>query len=74
MAGVITQIGGRTAHSAIIARTLGIPAIMGVENITKIVKNGDLVAFDGDKGEILINPKEEQLKEYQNFAKELRKL
>lgn len=62
--GFLTNIGGRTSHSAIMARTLEIPAIVGLRDITENVKNGDLVIVDGIKGEVIINPDEAILKEY----------
>jgi phosphotransferase system enzyme I (PtsI) len=54
--GFLTDIGGRTSHSAIIARTLEIPAVVGLGNITSRVKTGDIIAMDGDTGEVYINP------------------
>lgn len=62
--GFITEIGGRTSHSAIMARTLELPAIVGVPGIRKALKNGDFLIFDGDTGEILINPDERTIEEY----------
>lgn len=52
----ITNIGGRTSHSAIMARTLEIPAVVGLGDITTSVKNGDLVIVDGIEGNVIINP------------------
>lgn len=52
----LTDIGGRTSHSAIMARTLEIPAVVGLENITCCVKNGDTVIVDGVEGIAIINP------------------
>jgi phosphotransferase system enzyme I (PtsI) len=54
--GFLTDIGGKTSHTAIMARTLEIPAIVGLSNITQIIKDGDQVAFDGHTGEVVINP------------------
>lgn len=54
--GFLTNIGGRTSHTAIMARTLEIAAIVGLNDITKQVKDGELIVFDGDKGEVIINP------------------
>ncbi|MGL5245988.1 MAG: phosphoenolpyruvate--protein phosphotransferase [Mycoplasmoidaceae bacterium] len=54
--GFLTNIGGRTSHAAIMARTLGIPAVLGLKNITEIVKDNDIVAIDGDDGIVEINP------------------
>ena len=63
--GFITEIGGRTSHSAIMARTLEIPAIVAVKDITHKVKNGDLIVFDGEEGVIYINPEEKIVKLYE---------
>ncbi|WP_427337940.1 phosphoenolpyruvate--protein phosphotransferase [Caloranaerobacter sp. DY30410] len=64
--GFITETGGRTSHSAIMARTLELPAVVGVEGIIANVKNGDVIIFDGDEGNIIINPDKETLKQYKN--------
>jgi phosphotransferase system enzyme I (PtsI) len=63
--GIITAEGGSTSHSAIIARTMGIPAIMGVENIISVVKPGDNLIVDGSTGEVFINPKASVIKKYE---------
>lgn len=55
-AGVIAEQGGLTSHAAIIARELGIPAVLGVENATKIFKNGEILLLDGQKGIIVRQP------------------
>jgi phosphotransferase system enzyme I (PtsI) len=68
--GFITEIGGKTAHSAIMARTLEIPAVVGVEGITEKVQDNDLVIFDGEEGTVIINPSEEKIKEYKNKKEE----
>jgi phosphoenolpyruvate-protein phosphotransferase (PTS system enzyme I) len=60
----LTNIGGRTSHSAIMARTLEIPAIVGLGNITDAVKEGDRLIVDGIEGVAIINPTEEQIEEY----------
>lgn len=62
--GFLTNIGGRTSHSAIMARTLEIPAIVGLIDITTSVKNGDFIIVDGIEGICLINPEESIIKEY----------
>lgn len=62
--GFITDIGGRTSHTAIMARSLEIPAVVGLEEATKRVKNGDLLVVDGTHGIVIINPKKEVLKKY----------
>ncbi|MGL5634315.1 MAG: phosphoenolpyruvate--protein phosphotransferase [Sarcina sp.] len=62
--GFLTNIGGRTSHSAIMARTLEIPAIVGIGNVTEIAKDGDKVILDGIEGIAIINPSEEVVAEY----------
>lgn len=62
--GFITNIGGRTSHAAIMARTLEIPAVLGLGDITTAVKTGDAVIVDGITGDVIINPSEEVLAEY----------
>ena len=69
--GFITNIGGRTSHSAIMARSLEIPAIVGTKNILENVKNGDLVILDGLDGEAIINPTKEEVKFYKHKNAEL---
>lgn len=54
--GFTTDMGGRTSHSAIMARSLEIPAVVGTKNATSTIKQGDLIVVDGDNGEVLINP------------------
>ncbi|CJC49364.1 Pneumococcal histidine triad protein [Streptococcus pneumoniae] len=60
----VTNIGGRTSHSAIMARTLEIAAVLGTNNITEIVKDGDILAVNGITGEVIINPTDEQAAEF----------
>lgn len=62
--GFLTDIGGRTSHSAIMARTLEIPAIVGLKDITTSVKNGDMVIVDGIEGICIINPEQSVIDEY----------
>lgn len=54
--GILTDIGGRTSHTAIMARTLGIPAVVGAKEMSQTIKPGDLLIIDGDSGQIHINP------------------
>ena len=60
----VTNIGGRTSHSAIMARTLEIAAVLGTNNITDLVQDGDVLAVSGITGEVVINPTEEQIEEF----------
>src|SRR5690606_18201473 len=62
--GFITEIGGKTSHTSIMARTLEIPAISGVKGITNKTKNGDFVIIDGKEGLVLLNPSQEEIKTY----------
>jgi phosphotransferase system enzyme I (PtsI) len=70
IAAFLTNMGGRYSHSAIIARSLEIPAIVGLKNITSELKQGDMVIVDGEKGEVIINPDEATIEEY-NKKKDL---
>lgn len=63
--GFLTDIGGRTSHTAIMSRTLEIAAIVGLSDVTKHVKDGDMIVFDGDVGEVYINPDQKLIKEYE---------
>ncbi len=62
--GFLTDIGGRTSHTAIMSRTLEIAAIVGLNDITSKVKDGDFVVFNGDTGEVIVNPDEEIINKY----------
>ncbi|WP_284037518.1 phosphoenolpyruvate--protein phosphotransferase [Neobacillus sp. 114] len=62
--GFTTNIGGRTSHSAIMARSLEIPAVVGTKTATEEIQNGDLVIVDGLKGEVHINPTPELVEQY----------
>ncbi|MBR2546510.1 MAG: phosphoenolpyruvate--protein phosphotransferase [Erysipelotrichaceae bacterium] len=62
--GFATEIGGRTSHSAIMARSLEIPAVVGTKGIMETVKNGDLIVLDALKGNVIINPDEETVAKY----------
>ncbi|WP_164130914.1 phosphoenolpyruvate--protein phosphotransferase [Sharpea azabuensis] len=62
--GFVTNIGGRTSHSAILARSMEIPAVVATNTIMDNVNDGDLVVLDGTTGEVFINPDEAVVKEY----------
>ncbi|MDT2612365.1 phosphoenolpyruvate--protein phosphotransferase [Enterococcus dongliensis] len=66
----VTDIGGRTSHSAIMARSLEIPAIVGTKEITAKAKDGDLLAVNGITGETIVNPTDEQAAEYKKAGEE----
>lgn len=62
--GFIMEVGGVTSHSAIIARSLGIPAVVGVKGILKKINSNDQLIIDGDKGDIYLNPDREIIDKY----------
>ena len=64
----VTDIGGRTSHSAIMARSLEIPAIVGTKEVTSIAKDGDIIIVDGLAGNVFLNPSEEVIAEYRAKA------
>ncbi len=66
--GLATDLGGRTSHAAIMARTLRIPAVVGAEDVTSTIKNGDMVIVDGLHGDIIVDPSKAQIDEYQAKA------
>ncbi|QUW21592.1 phosphoenolpyruvate--protein phosphotransferase [Sporosarcina sp. Marseille-Q4063] len=72
--GFATDIGGRTSHSAIMARSLEIPAVVGTSDATETIKDGDIIIVDGLNGKVHINPTEEVIAEYkveqENFEKQ----
>lgn len=72
--GFATNIGGRTSHSAIMARSLEIPAVVGTKDITQQIKQGDIIIVDGMEGIVIHNPTEEELDTYKEkqvtFAKQ----
>ncbi len=76
--GIVTELGGRTSHSAILARALEIPAVVALGGILEVVKNGDMLVLDGSDGTVLVNPEDAVLAEYQGkraaFLKEKKEL
>ncbi|WP_202080505.1 phosphoenolpyruvate--protein phosphotransferase [Caldalkalibacillus salinus] len=62
--GFTTDIGGRTSHSAIMARSMEIPAVVGTKNVTQTVEHGTLLIVDGIQGQVLVDPSDEQINEY----------
>lgn len=66
--GIITDLGGRTSHSAIMSRTLEIPAVVGATDATEKIKNGETLILDGETGEAISNPNETELQDYQQQA------
>ena len=79
--GFATNIGGRTSHSAIMARSLEIPAVVACKTITEEVKDGDMIVLDGSEGIVIINPTDDEVATYQTkrdefiaYREELKKL
>ncbi|MCF6465328.1 phosphoenolpyruvate--protein phosphotransferase, partial [Clostridium sp. Cult2] len=68
--GIVTEFGGKTSHTSIIARTLEIPAVAGVKGITNLAKNGDFMIIDGGEGLVLLNPSPEDIKIYEKEKKD----
>lgn len=69
----LTDEGGRTSHTAIIARTLEIPAIVGLKDISSAVRSGDYIIVDGNEGEVIINPDRDTMEAYNKKAEDFRK-
>src|SRR3990170_340831 len=69
----LTDIGGKTSHTAIMARSLEIPAVVGIENITRRVRSGDTVIVDGMTGAVIINPSESVINVYEKRRKRYEK-
>ena len=63
--GIVTEVGGATSHTAIIARSFKIPAVLGVRDATEIMKNGDVVILDALKGQVMLEPERATITEYE---------
>ena len=68
--GLATDAGGRTSHTAIVARSLGIPAVVALEDLTEIVRGGDTVIIDGNRGIVIVNPDEGTIRQYVEYSRE----
>ncbi len=71
--GFITDVGGRTSHTAIMAQALEIPAVVGLEHATALVEDGDLLIVDGSSGVVIINPEDSAIIRYQERKFQLQK-
>lgn len=71
--GMVTDLGGRTSHAAIMSRTLRIPAIVGSENITSSVKSGQQIIVDGLNGDAIVDPSADEVATYQKKAADFEK-
>ena len=72
--GLATDAGGRTSHTAIVARSLGIPAVVALEDLAESVSGGDTVIIDGNRGIVIINPNFETIRQYEEYSREFVKL
>jgi phosphotransferase system enzyme I (PtsI) len=63
--GIVTQSGGTTSHTALLARTLELPAVVGAVGLLEHVKDGDFIVLDGETGKIAVNPDKQEVEEYQ---------
>lgn len=70
VAAIVTETGGRTSHSAIIARALEIPAVLSVADATSAIKTGDMVVVDGTNGKVIVKPGDHDLEHYRAKAKQ----
>ena len=68
--GFVTDLGSRNSHAAIVARALGIPAVVGLKTATVDIFGGDRVIIDGNRGDVIVRPDEETIKEYQLIEKD----
>ena len=71
--GFATDLGGITSHTAILAESFGIPAVVGLKNITEQVVDGQSIIIDGENGEVIIDPDEETIKTYTNKIAQIEK-
>ncbi len=69
--GVVTEIGGSTSHTSIVARSLNIPAVVGAESSTKLISMGDMLIIDGTTGKIIVNPTASEIRFYRDRQVEL---
>ena len=65
--GILTEVGGKTSHSAILARAMEVPAVLSIENICSIAKNGDKVVLDGTSGEAILNADDETVEMFKKM-------
>ncbi|MHC4116128.1 MAG: phosphoenolpyruvate--protein phosphotransferase [Planctomycetota bacterium] len=72
--GIASDAGGRTSHAAIVARSLAIPAVVALEDLTACVNGGDTVIVDGNRGIVIVNPNAETIAQYQQYSKEFTEL
>ncbi|MHC4658860.1 MAG: phosphoenolpyruvate--protein phosphotransferase [Planctomycetota bacterium] len=69
-----TDAGGRTSHTAIVARSLGIPAVVALEDLTESISGADTVIIDGNRGIVIVNPDDETIRQYEEYSHEFEEL
>ena len=74
VAGFVTDIGGKTSHTAIMAKSLEIPAVVGAQEVTSKIKSGDIVIVDGSMGLVIVNPDAKTLANYRKIEEKLKEL
>jgi len=72
--GLATDAGGRTSHTAIVARSLGIPAVVALEDLTDDISGADTVIIDGNRGIVIVKPDQQTIRQYQEYAREFAEL
>lgn len=72
--GIASDAGGRTSHAAIVARSLGIPAVVALEDLTACASGGDTVIVDGNRGIVIVNPDEQTIRQYEDYSKDFTEL
>ncbi len=68
--GIASDAGGRTSHAAIVARSLGIPAVVALEDFTEYVRGGDTIIVDGNRGIVIVNPDDDTVAQYEKSSRE----
>jgi len=68
--GIASDAGGRTSHAAIVARSLGIPAVVALEDFSEYVRGGDTIIVDGNRGIVIVNPDDETIAQYEEYSRE----
>jgi phosphoenolpyruvate-protein phosphotransferase (PTS system enzyme I) len=70
LAGFVTETGGPTSHTAILARSLGLPAVVGADNARKVIEEGDLLVIDADTDVVVVNPTAEEVADFHRRVRE----
>ncbi|UCF14497.1 MAG: phosphoenolpyruvate--protein phosphotransferase, partial [Phycisphaerales bacterium] len=68
--GIASDAGGRTSHAAIVARSLAIPAVVALEDLTACVSGGDTIIIDGNRGIVVVNPDDETIRQYERYSQD----